>query len=35
MSLALIAMRQEVYNFESSVVVLELEFAMNRALCGL
>ena len=35
MTLALMAVRQEVYNFESSVVVQELEFAMNLALYGL
>ena len=35
MTLALMAMRQEVNNFESSVVVQELEFAMNLALYGL
>ena len=29
MTLALMAVRQEVDNFESSVVVQELEFAMN------
>ena len=29
------AVRQEVNNFESSVVVQELEFAMNLALYGL
>ena len=29
------AVRQEVNNFESSVVVQELEFAMNPALYGL
>ena len=29
------AMRQEVNNFESSVVVQELEFVMNLALYGL
>ena len=29
MPLALMAVRQEVNNFESSVVVQELEFAMN------
>ena len=34
MTLALMAVRQEVNNFESSVV-LELEFAMNLALYGL
>ena len=34
-TLALIAVRQEVSNFESSVVVQELEFAMNLALYGL
>ena len=32
MTLALMAVRQEVNNFESSVVVQELEFAMNLAL---
>ena len=32
MALALMAVRQEVNNFESSVVVQELEFAMNLAL---
>ena len=31
----LMAVRQEVNNLESSVVVQELEFAMNRALYGL
>ena len=35
MTLALMAVRQEVNNFESSVVVQELEFAMNLALYGL
>ena len=35
MTLALMAVRQEVNNFESSVVVQELKFAMNLALCGL
>ena len=35
MTLALMAVRQEVNNFESSVVVQELEFAMNIALYGL
>ena len=29
------AVRQEVNNLESSVVVQELEFAINCALCGL
>ena len=29
----LIAVRQEVSNFDSSVVVHELELAINRALC--
>ena len=32
MTLTLMAVRQEVNNFESSVVVQELEFAMNLAL---
>ena len=32
MTLALMAVRQEVNNFEISVVVQELEFAMNLAL---
>ena len=32
MTLALMAVRKEVNNFESSVVVQELEFAMNLAL---
>ena len=32
MTLALMAVKQEVNNFESSVVVQELEFAMNLAL---
>ena len=31
----LTAVRHEVYNLESSVVVQELEFAINRALYGL
>ena len=35
MTLALKAERQEVNNFESSVVIQELEFAMNLALYGL
>ena len=35
MTLALMAVRQEVNNIDSSVVVQELEFAMNLALCGL
>ena len=35
MTLALMAVRQEVNNFESSVVVQELEFAMTLALYGL
>ena len=35
MTLALMAVRQELNNFESSVVVQELEFAMNLALYGL
>ena len=35
MTLALMAVRQEVNNFKSSVVVQELEFAMNLALYGL
>ena len=35
MTLALMAVRQEVNNFESSVVVQEVEFAMNLALYGL
>ena len=35
MTLALMTVRQEVNNFGSSVVVQELEFAMNLALCGL
>ena len=35
MTLALMAVRQEVNNFESSVVVQELEFAMNLALYDL
>ena len=35
MTLALIAVRQEVNNFESYVAVQELEFAMNLALYGL
>ena len=34
-TLALMAVRQEVNNFESPVVVQELEFAMNLALYGL
>ena len=34
-TLVLIAVRQEVSNFECSVVVQELEFAMNLALYGL
>ena len=34
-TLDLIAVRQEVSNFENSVVVQELEFAMNLALYGL
>ena len=32
MTLALMAVRQEVNNFESSVVLQELEFAINLAL---
>ena len=35
MTLALMAVRQEANNFESFVVVQELEFAMNLALYGL
>ena len=35
MTLALMAVRQEVNNFENSVFVQELEFAMNLALYGL
>ena len=35
MTLALMAVRQEVNNFKSSVVVQELEFAMNLALYGI
>ena len=35
MTLALMAVRHEVNNLESSVVVQELEFAMNLALKGL
>ena len=35
MTLALMAVRQEVNNFGISVVVQELEFAMNLALNGL
>ena len=35
MTLALMAVRQEVNTFGSSVVVQELEFAMNLALYGL
>ena len=35
MTLALMTVRQEVNNFEISVVVQELEFAMNLALYGL
>ena len=35
MTSALMAVRQEVNNFESSVVVQELEIAMNLALYGL
>ena len=35
MTLALMAVTQEIYNFESSVVVQELEFAMNLALYGI
>ena len=35
MTLALMAVRQEVNNFEGSVVVQELEFAMNLALYDL
>ena len=35
MTLALMEVRQEVNNFESSVVVKELEFAINLALYGL
>ena len=35
MTLALMAVRQEVNNFESAVVVQEREFAMNLALYGL
>ena len=35
MTLALMTVRQEVNNFESSAVVQELEFAMNLALYGL
>ena len=34
MTLALMAVRQEVNNFESSEVVQELEFTMNLALYG-
>ena len=34
MTLALMAVRQEVNNFESSVVVQELEFAMSLAICS-
>ena len=34
MTLALMAVRQEVNNFEFFVVEQELEFAMNLALCG-
>ena len=34
-SLALMAVRQEANNFESSVVVQELEFVMNLVLYGL
>ena len=35
MTLALMALRNEVNNFESSAVVQELEFAMNLALYSL
>ena len=35
MTLSLTAVRQEVNNFESFIVVQELEFAMNLALDGL
>ena len=35
MALALMAVRQEINNFESSVVVQELEFAINLGLYGL
>ena len=35
MTLALMAVTQEVNILESSEVVQELEFAMNQALCGL
>ena len=35
MTLALMAVRREVNNFEISVVVQELEFAMNLALYSL
>ena len=35
MPLALMAVRQEVNNFEISVIVQELEFAMNLALYSL
>ena len=35
MTLALMAVRQEVNSFESSVVVQKLEFAMNLVLYGL
>ena len=35
MTLALMAVRQEVNNFEIAVVVQELEFAINLALYGL
>ena len=35
MALALMAVRQEVNDFESYVVVQELEFAMNLSLYGL
>ena len=34
MTLTLMAVRQEVNNFENSVIVQELEFAMNLALYG-
>ena len=34
MTLAVMEVRQEVNNFERSVVVQELEFAMNLALYG-
>ena len=35
MTFALMAVRHEVNNFESSAVVQELEFVMNLALYGL